>query len=76
MTISYLRHTDKVLTVTTKSGYRRTLQIAQIVDLVEVENGQTEVIYRAGQHIIVPMPFDELLACWTGANDITEWLGA
>lgn len=65
--------TDAVLVVRLENGRRRTLRVSQIEDLVEVDDERTEVIYRSGARITVPLPFDTMYAEWTGKAEEAEW---
>lgn len=71
-TWTYTRSSDRVLTVRMANGRRRTLRISEIVDLVEKSDAETEVVYRSGQRITVPMAFDALFEAWVGE----EWEAA
>lgn len=71
---TYPRQTDKVLTVRLTDGRRRTLRASEILDLVELDSQRTEVIYRSGQRITVPVAFETMYNLWTDNSD--EWQGA
>lgn len=64
---------DAVLVVVLETGRRRTLRTSEIVDLIEMSDTSTEVIYRSGARIAVPLPFDALYAEWMGKAEEAEW---
>lgn len=64
---------DTVLIVVLETGRRRTLRASQIEDLVEVDDAHTEVIYRSGARIVVPLSFDALYGEWVGRAEEADW---
>lgn len=73
MSYMWSNQSDAVLTVVLENGRRRTLRVSQIEDLVEIDDARTEVIYRSGARIAVPLPFDTLYAEWMGKAEEAEW---